>query len=150
MNAGMGHLALNPASPYDSQNVSRTSLASSLQQQRGIVPEGRANGLIPHSPLGPRTGMTHRGPRQAPVIQPNPRSVSGMPDPTAPAPTKGFAWAFPDVHEEEDPRPSSSGSSEEIRPSRQNSYATSVNSSLYNVDGSLPAGQMRFSEGQSG
>jgi Helix-loop-helix DNA-binding domain len=147
MNAGMGHLAINPTSPYASQNASHTSLVSNLQQQRGI-PDSRVNGYSAHSPLLPRSGMhSSRGPRVAPVINPNPRSVSGMPDPTAANPTKGFPWAFPDPPEsQENNRRSSSDSSEEVRPSRQNSFATSVNSSIYNHD-QLPVGQMRFSDG---
>jgi hypothetical protein len=151
MNAGMTQLGITPASPYDSQNVSRVSLANSLQQQRGIIPEARQNGLSPLSPLVPRmpgsVGINPRGPRIAPVIQANPRSVSGMPDPTGPEPLPGYAWAFPDSQDDpETARRSSSGSSEDMRPSRQNSYATSVTSSMY--DGRLPEGQKRFSDGK--
>jgi hypothetical protein len=149
MNVGMGHLQISPSSPYDSQNVSRTSLASNLQQQRGIT-EGRPNGI--HSPLGVRNGVrTGTIPRRAPVINPNPRSVSGMPDPTAAAPTKGYAWAFPDQPEApEMQRRSSSASSIEQAPSRQNSFTTSITSSIYNTDANLPLGQKRFSEGGFG
>lgn len=147
MNIGMGHLQISPSSPYDSQNVSRTSLASNLQQQRGIT-EGRPNGI--HSPLGIRNGVrTGTIPRRAPVINPNPRSVSGMPDPTAAAPTKGYAWAFPDQPEApEMQRRSSSASSIEQMPSRQGSFTTSVASSIYNAE-NMPHGQKRFSEGPS-
>jgi hypothetical protein len=146
MNMGMGHLQISPSSPYDSQNVSRTSLASNLQQQRGIT-EGRPNGIL--SPLGARNGLRPQVvPRRAPVINPNPRSVSGMPDPTAAAPTKGFAWAFPDQPEAPDmQRRSSSASSIEELPSRQNSFTASINSSIYNTDANLPHGQKRFSDG---
>jgi hypothetical protein len=143
----MNHLAISPASPYDSQNASRVSLVSNLQQQRGITTaEQRPNGASPLSPLGPRAGSrATQAPRRAPVINPNPRSVSGMPDPMASAPTKGYAWAFPDeIHER---RGSSSGeSSAEHSMSRQNSYAPSINSSIFTTDSTLPSGQRRFGE----
>ncbi|KAF2187007.1 hypothetical protein K469DRAFT_725627 [Zopfia rhizophila CBS 207.26] len=149
MNAGMGHLAISPSSPYDSQNASRVSLVSNLQQQRGITTEQRPNGASPLSPLGPRAGArANHPPRRAPVINPNPRSVSGMPDPMAAAPTKGFAWAFPAEVEPDDRRGSSSGESSVERsiPSRQNSFATSVNSSIFTADSGLPQGQKRFED----
>ncbi|KAF2460002.1 hypothetical protein BDY21DRAFT_182908 [Lineolata rhizophorae] len=152
VNVGMGHLAISPSSPYDSQNVSRASLVSSLQAQRGITTDQRPNGPAPMSPLGARSGPhPHRPPpggRQAPVINPNPRSVSGMPDPMAAAPTKGYAWAFPDQADIDDPRGSTSDDSMDHRsgPSRQNSFATSVNSSIYNADSGLPVGQKRFED----
>ncbi|MBE7182003.1 MAG: hypothetical protein INR71_12500, partial [Terriglobus roseus] len=93
MNSTFNHLAISPTSPYDSNNVSRASLVSNLQQQRGI-PDARVNGSAPPtSPLSgrfdQRPGSGGLGPppsRRAPVINPNPRSVSGMPDPTAAAP----------------------------------------------------------------
>jgi hypothetical protein len=150
MNAGMTHLAISPSSPYDSQNASRVSLVSNLQHQRGITnPEARHNGVSPLSPLARNPGpRVFQPPRQAPVITPNPRSVSGMPDPTAPAPTKGFAWAFPD---ELARGASSSGESSSIErstvPSRRNSFATSVNSSIYTTDSKLPSGQQRLDDG---
>lgn len=151
MNAGMTHLAISPSSPYDSQNPSRVSLVSSLQQQRGITTtaDQRPNGTTPLSPLGPRAGVrANHPPRRAPVINPNPRSVSGMPDPMAAAPTKGYAWAFPAEFEPDDRRGSSSGESSTERsiPSRQNSYATSLNSSIFTTDSNLPNGQKRFGE----
>lgn len=154
MNAGMNHLAISPSSPYESQNTSRVSLVSSLQQQRGITGEQRQSiSGPPLSPLGPRSSIrSNQAPRRAPVINPNPRSVSGMPDPMAAAPTKGFPWAFPDADELDDERRgSSSGDSSVERstrsiPSRQNSFATSINSSIYAVD-QLPPGQKRFEDG---
>ncbi|KAF1951856.1 hypothetical protein CC80DRAFT_187874 [Byssothecium circinans] len=148
MNAGMTHLTISPGSPYDSQNASRVSLVSNLQQQRGITTaEQRPNGASPLSPLGPRAvPRTNQPPRRAPVINPNPRSVSGMPDPMAAAPTKGYAWAFP--AEPEERRGSSSGESSvgHSMPSRQNSFAASVNSSIFTHDSSLPSGQKRLDD----
>ncbi len=150
MNTGMGHLQINPSSPYESQNASRASLVSSLQQQRGITSESRTNGTSPLSPKINRGGLrANNPPRRAPVINPNPRSVSGMPDPMAAAPTKGFAWAFPGRADPEDERRrSSSGDSSGGRSmSRQNSYPASAHSSVYTADSGLPAGQRRFDEG---
>ncbi|PVH99177.1 hypothetical protein DM02DRAFT_439562 [Periconia macrospinosa] len=149
MNAGMTHLTLSPGSPYDSQNASRVSLVSNLQQQRGITTaEQRPMGASPLSPLGPQsTVRVNQPPRRAPVINPNPRSVSGMPDPMAAAPTKGYAWAFP-AEPDEERRGSSSGESSvgHSMPSRQNSFATSVTSSIYAQDHSLPMGQKRLDD----
>ncbi|KAL5379425.1 hypothetical protein DPSP01_008491 [Paraphaeosphaeria sporulosa] len=149
MNGGMAHLAISPGSPYDSQNASRVSLVSNLQQQRGITAvDQRPNGASPLSPLGPRAGVrTNHPPRRAPVINPNPRSVSGMPDPMAAAPTKGYAWAFP-AEPELDRRGSSSGDSSvgHSVPSRQNSFAASINSSIFTTDSNLPTGQKRLDD----
>ena len=146
VNVGMGTLSLHPQSPYESQNASRVSLVSNLQQQRGIAnPESRPNGTSPLSPN--RNGPP---PRRAPVITPNPKSVSGAPNPTASAPTKGYAWAFPADDFEEDQMASSSGESSIDRsnvPSRQNSIATSINSSIYTTDSRLPQGQKRLDDG---
>ncbi|KAF1999447.1 hypothetical protein P154DRAFT_225871 [Amniculicola lignicola CBS 123094] len=150
MNAGMTHLAISPSSPYDSQNASRASLVSNLQQQRGITAvETRPNGVSPLSPLGPRAApRTAHPPRRAPVITPNPRSVSGMPDPMAAAPTKGYAWAFPGDFEPDERRGSSSGESsvEHSTLSRQNSFAASVNSSIFTTESNLPIGQKRLDD----
>ncbi|KAI1515636.1 hlh transcription factor [Pyrenophora tritici-repentis] len=153
VNVGMGHLSLHPQSPYDSQNPSRVSLVSNLQQQRGIAnPEVRPNGTSPLSPSRSGSRAQHP-PRRAPVITPNPRSVSGMPDPTASAPTPGFPWAFPDQPdvlpaqaEYNGPvaQTSTSGESSITRsnvPSRQNSFATSINSSIHTPESKLPYGQ---------
>ena len=152
MNMGMGHLQISPSSPYASENASRASLVSNLQQQRGITTDQRPNGVGPRSPFGVRTpGLRSQVvPRRAPVINPNPRSVSGMPDPTAAAPTKGFPWAFPDHPEPDSIRRGSSSEESSVErsvPSRQNSFAASINSSIYTNDSTLPAGQKRFDEG---
>lgn len=151
MNVGMGTLHITPSSPYESQNASRVSLVSNLQQQRGISTDQRSSGGIPLSPVSQRNGQrpTISAPRRAPVITPNPRAVSGMPDPMAAAPTKGFPWAFPDSAPSEERRGSSSGESsmERSEMSRQNSYAASVNSSIYTADSNMPSGQKRFDDG---
>ncbi|KAF1986120.1 hypothetical protein K402DRAFT_412834 [Aulographum hederae CBS 113979] len=148
MNVGMNHLQItSPSSPYESANPSRVSLVSNLQQQRGIATDQRSISSAPMSPLGVRNGSYRSSvaPRRAPVINPNPRMVSGMPDPTAAAPTKGFPWAFPD--HPDDRRRSSSGDSSMDRsvPSRQNSYAASINSSILTTE-SYPQGQKRLDE----
>jgi hypothetical protein len=146
----MGHLAISPSSPYESVNASRASLVSNLQQQRGIATDNRSSNPTPLSPVSQRSSVhrSNAAPRRAPVITPNPRAVSGMPDPTAAAPTKGFPWAFPDQEPSEERRDSSSGDSsmERSEMSRQNSYAASVNSSIYTADSTLPAGQKRFDD----
>ncbi|KAI9695284.1 MAG: hypothetical protein M1820_008746 [Bogoriella megaspora] len=150
MNSGLAHLGINgPSSPYESQNASQVSLASNLQHQRGVtssVPP-RSSGSGPMSPLSGRASVRSNAPRIAPVINPNPRGVSGMPDPTAAAPTKGYAWAFPDAPtpsiEEKD---SSDESSPEKSLSRQASFAaSSVHSGMVNGD-QLPPGQRRFDD----
>lgn len=145
VNLGMGHLQITPSSPYQEQNASRTSLVSSLQQQRGITSDANRLSGGPLSPLGSRMGpRAQAAPRRAPVISPNPRSVTGMPNPTAAAPTKGYAWAFPD---ENDENRESSDSASERMPSRANSFAASVNSSIYTIDSQLPPGQRRLEDG---
>ena len=99
MNSGMSHLGINnPSSPYESTNASQASLASNLQQQRGIQTpiQPKMNGTSQLSPIARRPiNRTGRPPVRAPPIVAPSRSV-GMPDPTASSPTKGFAWAFPD------------------------------------------------------
>ncbi|KAJ4406705.1 hypothetical protein N0V91_004395 [Didymella pomorum] len=128
MNVGMGHLQISPASPYDSQNTSRVSLVSNLQQQRGITnPDQRVNGVSPLSPSVRNSGIrANHPPRRAPVINPNPRSVSGMPDPMAAAPTKGYAWAFPAEFEPDERRQSSSDISTTHHHSMQHRSVTSL------------------------
>ena len=149
MNMGMGHLQITPSSPYESQNASRVSLVSNLQQQRGINTDQRSNGVGPSSPSNQRSGVRpHAPPRRAPVISSNPRAVSGMPDPTAAAPTKGFAWAFPDQAPNDERRGSdSTDSSDHHAISRHNSYAGSMTSSIVTTDSQYPPGQKRLDDG---
>lgn len=123
MNVNMGHLALNNASPYETTNASQTSLASSLQQQRGIAPlPSKSNGMSPLSPMGRRNSRNSQpAPRRAPPIISNPR-LGGMPDPTASTPTKGYPWAFPDEPDDD------MGDNSSPDSSRQNSVtASSIN-----------------------
>jgi hypothetical protein len=67
----------------------------------------------------------------------------------AAAPTKGYAWAFPAELDPEERRGSSSGDSsgDMAKLSRQNSFATSVNSSVFTAESNLPPGQRRFDDG---
>ncbi|KAF3001549.1 hypothetical protein E8E13_009677 [Curvularia kusanoi] len=127
MNQGMTHLQIS-ASPYDSNNTSRVSLVSALNQQRGITsPDARMNGASPLSPqIRSNSIRANNPPRRAPVINPNPRSVSGMPDPMAAAPTKGYAWAFPAEFEPDERRQSSSDISTTHHHSMQHRSVTSL------------------------
>jgi len=147
MHSGFNNLAINqPTSPYDSQNASQVSLAASLRR-----PNGQQQ---PVSPLSGRASLRqqHHAPRIAPPIVSNTR-VPGAPDPTAAKPTQGFPWAFPDstIPEEDSRRQSSSGdSSASHTMSRQNSYtASSIRSSIFSTDSTLPNGQRRFDDGKS-
>jgi len=136
----------NPTSPYESQNQSQISLAASLR---------RPNGQPPMSPLSGRNSMgggslrSHHAPRIAPPIVSNVR-VPGAPDPTAAKPTQGFPWAFPDMPiPEEQQRRGSSSDDSSVRQSvsRQNSYAaSSIRSSIFSMDSTLPPGQRRFDD----
>lgn len=133
---GMDSLRLNgPTSPYNaSTNASQSSLASSLQQQRGITNNGQrySAGSVPISPLWPRNNRYGAGvaPRIAPPIAENPTRG----DMYAAEPTRGQAWAFPDT-DVPPGRPDSTLS-------RRDSYASSFTNSIYSgIDRPLPAGQ---------
>ncbi|GAB7356204.1 hypothetical protein MBLNU459_g6785t1 [Dothideomycetes sp. NU459] len=99
------------------------------------------------SPLSARR-TSHHAPRIAPPIVSN--RPTGAPDPMAARPTQGFPWAFPDsvIPEEQQTRGSSSDdSSVRNSISRHNSFAaSSVRSSIFSVESSLPAGQRRFDD----
>lgn len=143
MHSGFSNLGLNnPTSPYESQNPSQVSLAASLRRPAGQP-------LM--SPLSGRNSLrgTNHAPRIAPPIVPHAR-VPGAPDPMAAKPTQGFPWAFPDstIPEEQQQRESSSDdSSARHSISRQNSFAaSSIRSSIFSVDSTLPQGQRRFDE----
>jgi len=137
MYQGLDALRLNgPTSPYNqSANVSQTSLASSLQQQRGIHTNGArlSNGSVPISPHWSRNSISSRNPiagRIAPPIMEHPRDRSQF----AAEPTRGQPWAFPDPDESP------------VRPesviSRRNSQASSFTNSLYSeLNRPLPPGQ---------
>ena len=131
-------MALGPASPYASANVSQTSLASShLQRERGILTNGLRGPRYsagPISPFGPRSSDTRAfvAGRVAPPILENPRpEVYNAAEPSA-----GQPYAFPDP----DAQPMSGNS----RVSRRGSFASSITSSIYTLEGStrhLPPGQ---------
>ena len=137
MHQHMDSLRLNgPTSPYNqSANPSQTSLASSLQQQRGIQTNGvrLSNGSAPISPHWSRNSITSRNPiagRIAPPIMEHPRDRSQF----APEPTRGQPWAFPDPDESA------------VQPgsviSRRNSQASSFTNSIYSeLNRPLPHGQ---------
>lgn len=137
---GMDSLRLGgPTSPYNaSANASQSSLASSLQQQRGIQTNGYRDARYPSggpiSPLWPRGGQRYGSgvaPRIAPPIMENPRS-EGM---FAAEPVRGQPWAFPDT-DAGPARPDSIVS-------RRNSHASSftTNSIYSEVNRQLPPGQ---------
>lgn len=133
-NVTLDNLAINNSPPFDSRapshRASESSLASSYRDSRTSNPPTsapRSNGVF--TTPATRRPITSSGqpPRRAPVIQPNPRS-SGMPNPTASTPTRGYAWAFPDTLEEE-----KEGTSPEV--SRQPSITAS---SINTIDSGFP------------
>lgn len=139
MHQGMDSLRLGgPTSPYNqSANASQSSLASSLQQQRGIQTNSLrlSSGSGPISPHWSRSsvprGVEARLPgRIAPPILEHPRS-EGM---FAAEPVRGQPWAFPD--------PDASSARPESTISRRNSQASSFTNSIYSeLNRPLPSGQ---------
>lgn len=135
---GMDSLRLGgPTSPYNqSANASQSSLASSLQQQRGIQTNSLrlSSGSGPISPHWsrnsvPRSVEARLPGRIAPPIMEHPRS-EGM---FAAEPVRGQPWAFPDP--DASARPGSTIS-------RRNSQASSFTNSIYSeLNRPLPAGQ---------
>ncbi|KAI9662096.1 MAG: hypothetical protein M1831_002792 [Alyxoria varia] len=123
----IGGLAISSSSPYESTNPSHTasqaSFNSGLQQNRspgGPLTQPRTNGsTVPQFPGKRPNTSGGQPPRRAPPITSNPRA-GNVPNPMAAAPTKGFAWAFPENPDEEEGELDNSPQS-----SRQGSLATS-------------------------
>ena len=159
VNNGFNNLHLNGAgapSPYaGSTNASQSSIAVSLQRERGMNPavnglrNSRASSNMQHpiSPLSPMPGESRHAfsTRTAPVISANPMKEVYNAD----KPTAGQPYAFPDP----DMSNRSSGSGDDPRStttamSRRNSDHTSVTSSIFTTDSRLPPGQHRLDDGK--
>ncbi|KAG8530750.1 uncharacterized protein KY384_004107 [Bacidia gigantensis] len=138
VNSGFGNLQINngASSPYGTgANPSHSSIAASLQRERGIP---QVNGIRnsgtgsihqQQSPLSPLAQQTQHA-RTAPVIASNPnRGVYN-----AEKPTVGQPYAFPDP--DMDPEPS-----DIPRLSRRNSEHGSLASSIITTDSKYPHGQ---------
>jgi len=149
------HLSNGVGSPYNQQNgnQSQSSIAASLQRERGIPPgNGIRNSGTSHishtqqsmSPLSPfpNESKAQHALRTAPIISANPsRELYNAEKPTA-----GQPYAFPDP----DMSNRSSGSQEANGShmlSRRNSDHTSITSSIVTNDSKLPGGQHRLDEG---
>jgi hypothetical protein len=150
------HLTNGVCSPYNQQNgnPSQSSIAASLQRERGIPPSnGMRNSGTSHvshtqqsmSPLSPfaNESKQQHALRTAPIISANPsRELYNAEKPTA-----GQPYAFPD--------PDMSGRSSDSQEangnvhSRRNSDHTSITSSVVTNDSKLPGGQHRLDEGES-
>lgn len=157
VNNGFNNLHLNGAgaSPYaGSTNASQSSIAVSLQRERGMNPainglrnsRASSNMQQPMSPLSPLPGESRHAfsTRTAPVISANPMKEVYNAD----KPTAGQPYAFPDP----DMSNRSSGSGDDPRStttamSRRNSDHTSVTSSVFTTDSRLPPGQHRLDDG---
>ncbi|KAL2037283.1 hypothetical protein N7G274_009972 [Stereocaulon virgatum] len=154
VNTGFNNLHINGVgSPYNSHsgNPSQSSIAASLQRERGIPPGSavRNSGTSsihhqqPMSPLSPYPGESKQAfsSRTAPIISANPmKEVYNAEKPTA-----GQPYAFPDP----DMSNRSSGSAEPNGAhmlSRRNSDHTSITSSIITNDSKLPPGQHRLDE----
>jgi hypothetical protein len=148
----------NVASPYNghSANPSQSSIAASLQRERGIPHtngvrnSGTSSIQQPISPLAPYPGESERayssrtGPKAAPIISANPMKEVYNAD----KPTAGQPYAFPDP----DMSHRSSGSGEgngSSMLSRRNSDHASIASSIVTNDSRLPSGQHHLDESKS-
>lgn len=155
MNTGFTNLHINGAvSPYNnSTNASQSSIALSLQRERGIgsstsgIRSSRTSASMQQtSPLSPYPGESRQAytTRTAPIISANPmKEVYNAEKPTA-----GQPYAFPDPEMSQ----RSSGSGEDPRStstmlSRRNSDHASVTSSIFTSDSRLPPGQHRLDDG---
>lgn len=158
VNTGFNNLHINGAvSPYNSTNASQSSIALSLQRERGIGSSNTARiqssrtsaSLHQTSPLTRYPGETRQAysSRTAPIISANPmKEVYNAEKPTA-----GQPYAFPDP----EMSTRSSGSGDDPRStstmlSRRNSEHASVASSLFTSDSRLPPGQHRLDDGKLG
>lgn len=155
VNTGFTNLHINgTVSPYHSTNASQSSIALSLQRERGIgsstsgVRSSRTSASIPQtSPLSPYPGETRQAfsSRTAPIISANPmKEVYNAEKPTA-----GQPYAFPDP--EISTRSSGSGDdprSTSTMRSRRNSDHASISSSIFTSDSRLPPGQHRLDDGR--
>ena len=151
---GFNNLHINSvASPaFQGANQSQSSIAASLQRERGIPHtngvrhSGTSSIQQPMSPLARYPGESKQAysSRTAPIISANPmKEVYNAEKPTA-----GQPYAFPDP----DFSNRSSGSGEangSTMMSRRNSDHTSVTSSVVTNDSRLPVGQHRLDEGKS-
>lgn len=156
MNTGFTNLHINGAvSPYaGSTNASQSSIAVSLQRERGInattngIRNSRASSNMgPMSPLSPLPGESRQqySTRTAPIISANPMKEVYH----AEKPTAGQPYAFPDPdissHPNENGDDPRSGST---MMSRRNSEHGSISSSVFTSDSRMPAGQHRLDEGR--
>lgn len=156
VNTGFNNLQINgtAVSPYNSTNASQSSIAISLQRERGIGPTAngvrgsRTSGTMPQtSPLSRYPGESRQAysSRTAPIISANPKKEVY----SAEKPTAGQPYAFPDPEMSQ----RSSGSNDDPRSasamlSRRNSDHTSITSSIFTSDSRLPPGQHRLDDGK--
>ncbi|KAK4690892.1 hypothetical protein P7C71_g5997, partial [Lecanoromycetidae sp. Uapishka_2] len=148
------HLSNGVGSPYNQQNgnQSQSSIAASLQRERGIPPSNglRNSGtshvshpqqsMSPLSPL-PNESRAQHALRTAPIISANPsRELYNAEKPTA-----GQPYAFPDPDMPGLSSESQDGNGPNMH-SRRNSDHTSITSSIVTNDSKLPGGQHRLDE----
>lgn len=154
---GFNNLHINSvASPYNghSANQSQSSIAASLQRERGIP---HSNGVRnsgtssihqqPMSPLAQYPGESRQayssrtGPKAAPIISANPMKEVYNAD----KPTAGQPYAFPDPDMSNRSSGSADGNGSAML-SRRNSDHTSITSSIITSDSRLPTGQHHLDE----